>query len=371
MKKITFYVVILLFIVPHCASFAQDQSNEDNRLQKIQSEIADQKQKLKLTRAQEQKALSSLYVIRRDLMRAQHSLSEAKTRVDFNKKRIVDLKSDLSDAQDKVKSKSEELKLRIREIYKSGSGGLLDILFLSRSMSDFINRSYYFGRIIGRDVALIGDIRQQVETIKRSRSELESANVEIKDSVRVIESEKRQIAQTGAEKERVYQSLKVRSREYEKKVRQLEASSYEFEKFIKARAPSRTVSSGRFSWPLRGRLTSPFGYRRHPLWGTISLHTGQDIAAPYGTPIGASDAGEVIFSGWWDGYGKAVVIDHGRGYTTVYGHMSRIYVQAGQKIDKLQVIGLVGSTGFSTGPHLHFEIRINGKPVDPIPFLRQ
>jgi murein DD-endopeptidase MepM/ murein hydrolase activator NlpD len=94
-----------------------------------------------------------------------------------------------------------------------------------------------------------------------------------------------------------------------------------------------------------------------------------DIAAPYGKPITAADKGEVIFSGWWGGYGKALVIDHGRGYTTVYGHMSRIYMQAGQTVDKGQVIGLVGSTGFSTGPHLHFEVRVNGRPVDPSQFL--
>ena len=99
------------------------------------------------------------------------------------------------------------------------------------------------------------------------------------------------------------------------------------------------------------------------------MHTGIDIAAPYGKPIAGADSGEVIYSGWWDGYGKAVVIDHGRGYTTVYGHMSRIYMQTGQKVEKNQVIGLVGSTGFSTGPHLHFEIRYNGKPVDPLAYL--
>ena len=105
------------------------------------------------------------------------------------------------------------------------------------------------------------------------------------------------------------------------------------------------------------------------MWGGISLHTGIDIAAPYGKPISCADSGEVIYSGWWDGYGKAVVIDHGRGYTTVYGHMSRIYAQVGQTVTKGETIGLVGSTGFSTGPHLHFEIRVNGKPVDPMPYL--
>ena len=100
------------------------------------------------------------------------------------------------------------------------------------------------------------------------------------------------------------------------------------------------------------------------------MHTGLDIANKHGTPIRAADAGEVIFSGWWDGYGKAIVIDHGRRTTTVYGHMSRIYKKVGAIVAKGQTIGLVGSTGYSTGPHLHFEVRKNGKPVNPIKFLK-
>jgi murein DD-endopeptidase MepM/ murein hydrolase activator NlpD len=120
---------------------------------------------------------------------------------------------------------------------------------------------------------------------------------------------------------------------------------------------------------LEGRITSRFGYRRDPFWGGRHMHTGLDIANSYGSQIKAADSGEVIFAGWWDGYGKAIVIDHGRSTTTVYGHMSRIYKQVGAVVAKGQVIGLVGSTGYSTGPHLHFEVRLNGKPVNPEPFL--
>jgi murein DD-endopeptidase MepM/ murein hydrolase activator NlpD len=367
-KKITIYALFFVFVLLFHASFGEDLSNEQNRLLKIQSELADQKQKLKLTRAEEQKALSGLYTIQRNLSRAKKSLNEAKVRVDYNQKKMVELKKELADAENKIKEKSKNLRLRIREVYKSGSGGLLDIIFASRSMADFINRTYYFGCLVGRDVELIGSIRQQVEATKRARIQLESANREIKDTLRVIETEKQEIGRAGAEKQRTYQFLKGRRQEYEHRIRELEASSLEFERFIRSRK-STAVSSGRFGWPARGRIVSRFGYRRHPIWGGTHLHTGVDIAAPYGKPINCADSGEVIYSGWWDGYGKAVVIDHGRGYTTVYGHMSRIYMQAGQKVEKNQVIGLVGSTGFSTGPHLHFEIRYNGKPVDPLAYL--
>jgi len=367
-KKISIYALVIIFILIH-ASFGEDLSNEQRKLIRIQSELAEQKQKLKATRAQEQKALNSLYTINRNLYRAKKSLNEAKNKVNYNQKKMVELKKEYESAEGKIKAESKNLKLRIREVFKSGSGGLFDILFGSRSMSDFVNRTYYFGRVVGRDVELIGSIKQQVDTIKSSRVQLESANREIKDTLKVIETEKSEITRASTEKQKTYQVLKSRRHEYEQRIRELEASSKEFERFIQARGRSTAVSSGRIGWPIRGRIVSRFGYRRHPLWGGFSMHTGIDIAAPYGKPIASADSGEVIYSGWWDGYGKAVVIDHGRGYTTVYGHMSRIYMQTGQKVDKNQVIGLVGSTGFSTGPHLHFEIRYNGKPVDPLAYL--
>ena len=369
MKKAIIFTFIIVSILLLLGSFCEEIGSEQKKLLDIKTKLEEQKQKLKLTRAEEQRALSNLYIIRKNLVNAQKNLQDAKGRASYNEKRIIELKRDYIAAERSIKDKSKELERRIVEIYKSGSGSLLEVLFASRSMADFVNRTYYFGRIIAYDAELIGGIKKQVETIKRAKSELEVANREIKGAVAVIETEKRKIAKSSIEKERIYQSLRSRRQEYERRVRELEASSLEIEKFIKSRGVSGAVSSGRFVWPVHGRIVSRFGYRRHPLWGGFHLHSGTDIAAPYGRPIISADGGEVIFSGWWDGYGKAVVIDHGRGYTTVYGHMSRVYVQAGQQIEKGQVIGLVGNTGFSTGPHLHFEIRYNGRPVDPLAYL--
>ncbi|HXF81920.1 MAG TPA: peptidoglycan DD-metalloendopeptidase family protein [bacterium] len=118
-----------------------------------------------------------------------------------------------------------------------------------------------------------------------------------------------------------------------------------------------------FIWPARGRLTSRFGWRR---W---RHHDGIDIAAPYGAPITAARDGVVVFSGWYQAYGRAIIIDHGQGLQTLYGHAARLLVRTGQRVTKGQIIAHVGSTGRSTGPHLHFEVRINGRPVNPIKYL--
>jgi murein DD-endopeptidase MepM/ murein hydrolase activator NlpD len=125
-------------------------------------------------------------------------------------------------------------------------------------------------------------------------------------------------------------------------------------------------TSGQFQWPVNGPVTSGFGYRTHPVLGTQRLHAGVDFGAATGTPIVAAEAGRVVSAGWRGGYGNAVIIDHGGGLATLYGHQSRLAVSAGTSVSRGQVIGYVGSTGMSTGPHLHFELRRNGAPVDPM-----
>ena len=120
---------------------------------------------------------------------------------------------------------------------------------------------------------------------------------------------------------------------------------------------------------MTGQITSPFGWRRSPFGGSPEFHQGLDIAANMGTTIIAPASGTVISSGWYGGYGNYILIDHGGGMATGYGHLSQMFVSAGQQIQKGQAIGAVGSTGASTGPHLHFEVRINGKPVDPAAYL--
>lgn len=124
-----------------------------------------------------------------------------------------------------------------------------------------------------------------------------------------------------------------------------------------------------FLWPARGRVTSGFGIRRHPIFGTPEMHTGIDIGAPSGTPVIASRAGMVVFAAWGEGYGRLVRIDHGGGLTTVYSHLSLISVRVGQIVNPGDIIGQVGSTGYSTGPHLLFEIRVHGLPLDPLKYL--
>jgi murein DD-endopeptidase MepM/ murein hydrolase activator NlpD len=160
-------------------------------------------------------------------------------------------------------------------------------------------------------------------------------------------------------------SLSARERADAEEIDALQAVSAELAARIRAAQANSTVrrGSGALIWPVNAPITSPFGMR----WGR--MHEGIDLGAAYGTPIAAAASGTVIYAGWMEGYGNLTVIDHGGGLSTAYGHQSHIAVSIGEQVAQGQIIGNVGSTGHSTGPHLHFEVRVNGAPVDPLGYL--
>ncbi|MFC1637707.1 murein hydrolase activator EnvC family protein, partial [Candidatus Margulisiibacteriota bacterium] len=331
-------------------------------------------EKLAKTKKEEQAVLGRLAVINKELRRTKSNLYLAQKKIRLNENQIGTLTAELRDSLKDLKNREWSLRGRLREVYKSSGINYLQLFFTSTSMSDFLNRLYFFGKIINFDADLVQDVRTDVRKARQKRAILQTKTIEIKGLALEITDKKNEISEKAEEKEKAYKSLKQRRVEYEAQVAELEKSSKDLEvlilKKIAARKGTKVYGSGRLSWPLRGRMTSRFGYRRHPIWGGRHFHTGIDMAGKFGTAIKAADSGEVIFAGWWDGYGKAVVIDHGRKTTTVYAHLSRIYKTVGAVVAKGQVIGLTGNTGYSTGPHLHFEVRKNGKPVDPMKFLK-
>jgi murein DD-endopeptidase MepM/ murein hydrolase activator NlpD len=350
-----------------------EKADEQEKLQLIQKELKQSQQKLKETKQKQQEELGELVVITQELRSANRKLGRAKEKVKENESKITELTVELRKTQDELDQKSTLLERRVREAYKNGRMNYLDLLIFSQSMSEFLNRLYYFEKIVIRDAGLIRGVKEGLQQTKSQRQALAGRTQEIKQLAIVIAEQKQKITEQAEDKKKVLEELKERRSEYEQKIAELERSSRELEVLIqkkmaeRARAGLKAHGSGVLIWPLQGRITSRYGaYRR---WGGGYRHTGVDVAAPYGTPIYAADAGEVIFSGWWDGYGKAIVIDHGRGRATVYGHMSRLYPSVGATVVKGQTIGLVGSTGYSTGPHLHFEVRKNGTPVNPMPYL--
>ncbi|MBS4912671.1 MAG: peptidoglycan DD-metalloendopeptidase family protein [Veillonella sp.] len=297
----------------------------------------------------------------------------------------------LAEAQARLSKREAVFNKRVRDIYINGRLSYLDVVVGAKDFSDFANRVEMLRRIIDADIKLINSIKTEREEISTRKSILEQ------DRAKVVELEnKAKEAQAVIQQKKDEQTAILNKAQSDKATAEqmeadLQASSNAIRALLQQRQAERAAAAaaaaqagssggggggggwvqgtGQLSWPVNGVITSDFGWRNHPIFGRQILHSGIDIGVDEGTPVHAADGGVVVYSGWMDGYGYAVVIDHGNGMSTLYGHNSDLAVSEGQTVSKGTVIAYAGSTGNSTGPHVHFEVRINGDPVDPQGYL--
>jgi murein DD-endopeptidase MepM/ murein hydrolase activator NlpD len=265
---------------------------------------------------------------------------------------------------------------RLVAIYQRGEVRPIEVLLQSASFADFANRLYLLNHVIARDAQLLEEfetaraeadarrceLNERAQSLARLREKIATERRRTSAERNLTERKKRDLLRDRAAWERALAELEEDSREIEAMLQRLQQTP-------EGQARLAKPWTGELQWPLKGRITSPFGYRRHPIYRVRKMHTGIDIAAPSGTAIRAAGAGEVVHAGRWGGYGKCVIIDHSGGVATLYAHCSSLAVTKGQAVREGQVIANVGSTGLSTGPHLHFEVRRGGRPVDPMSLL--
>jgi murein DD-endopeptidase MepM/ murein hydrolase activator NlpD len=272
---------------------------------------------------------------------------------------------------------------RVVEAYKLGDVDYLDLILASKGFEDFVTRLGFVKRLVDNDDDLVGDLTTARNTVKTQKHEVLVDTVaarKIRDDLKKRNDEllalkaQQQEAAAAAKADRKAKNsalAKVETdiRAWQAQEAQLAAESQGLAGVINGLAGSGDgTSTGSMVWPTSGGVSSPFGWRIHPIFHVRKFHTGIDIGAGYGQPIVAADGGTVIYATWMSGYGNTTIIDHGGGISTLYAHQSRILITSGP-VTKGQVVGYVGSTGYSTGPHLHFEVRVSGNPVDPMGYF--
>ena len=394
MRQYTFktrLVAALLSGVVLCGTPAYIMAEDEDLINQLDS-IQQQMNQQNAAKADAETVIGS---VSEQLRQIEEQLRQATAELSTIKEQRVAVENDitlnerqLAEAQKRLEGREAVFYKRVRDIYINGRLSYIDVVIGSKDFSDFANRLEVLKRIIDSDIMLIGEIKKERAQIEEHKQKLESDRAKLVELEKAALAKQAEIEQKKAERNVVLQKAQNDRATAMQAIEELNASSAQVSAMLKERQAARAAAAaaaqssggqgasdnwvqgtGQLGWPVSGEITSPYGYRVHPIYGTTIYHSGIDIGVDEGTPVHAADGGVVVWSGWMGGYGYAVVIDHGNGLSTLYGHNSELAVDEGQSVAKGQVISYAGSTGNSTGPHVHFEVRANGDPVDPMGYL--
>jgi murein DD-endopeptidase MepM/ murein hydrolase activator NlpD len=364
----------------------------------VRKHIHDVRVKLEIARQKEHQINETIGEVQSRIDTTKSTLSRVNHRLTVLTTMHVQMVARLTRTEDHLVSRRNLLAARLRENYERRQATYAQVLIQSRSVHELLTRGYYVRKIVHSDATLVKDIAADVHSIQRDKKALEEQQREERVLAGQFESQKAVYAADLGKKQTLLATVQEVREQAQDELDELESESNamtsrirELSEVLRQRqealrreairrrqaggkpqtgedqAPELpSVFRGHFIRPVPGRITSGFGMRYHPILHVRKLHTGVDFGAPYGTPIHAAAAGVVLLAGYTRGYGNCIIIDHGGGIATLYGHCSSLGVSEGQSVKQGAVIGRVGATGYATGPHLHFEVRKNGVPVQPL-----
>ncbi len=356
--------------------------NYEQELEQIQQEREETQERIEAVKKQEQEYIQQVELVEEQLLGAlsqlnelNNKLSEAKTEIDKTTIELVLKEQELKDIERELDYKIGILNDRVASLYKNRNTNILEVILTAENFIEFISRLKLMNTIAENDAGIVSGIKDKkmaTLNVKNSIIDLREKQRDHKQQVESLvvqaESKRSEIENIHDEKSSLLSETRANRDALVRMERQLAAKESEVKSILESLRHG-AAPGGRFAWPVSGRLTSGFGYRIHPIFGNRRFHSGIDISAPHGTPIIAAAGGQVVQSGYFGGYGHSIMVYHGGGYATWYAHLSGYNVSVGQNVERGQVIGFVGSTGWATGPHLHFEVRINGNAQNPLDHL--
>jgi murein DD-endopeptidase MepM/ murein hydrolase activator NlpD len=364
----------LVLLFNYALVFADNSLDELKKKQKnaIQ-QMDDTKKEIKNLETQTKDVSSQIEELDKEMDQAVVELEKVEKELDKLNEDINTTLKELEEAEEKIDGKQDTFNSRLRVMYKNGNVGYLEVLLAAANISDFLTRKDMVQSIVNHDVELIKYMKEQRDIIENKKTELQAKRASVEVARSKLQDRQNDLAKATRAKELLMTELQKDLKKAEEQYDKLNKLAKDIEsEIVKRQRVDGPYSGGVMSWPVPGhtRISSPYGYRIHPVFKTKKLHTGIDIPASRGTNVIAAADGTVIYSGSLGGYGKTIMIDHGGGIVTLYGHNSSLVVSEGTEVQKGDTIAKIGSTGISTGPHCHFEVRKNGSYVDPIPWLK-
>lgn len=365
-------VLLIGVIFPVYADNIQEQQR---KLQDVNRQIDQQRSNVNQAKKKEKTVIGQISGLDQDINKTEAEIKQIDERIAFLEKSIAKTEEDIKVSEEALAEQSDILSERLVFIYEEGGDvSYLEVLLSATDIKEFLTRYDFLNMIVEQDVELIKEINKEKKELALKKCDLEIKQKELMNIQTSQISQKEILDSQKEEKQKLLGNVRQEKKALEQALDELERTSRQLETIIRQYQSGSTgsqVGTGVFTWPTPGytQRTSPYGMRLHPILGERRMHTGIDIKAPMGATIVAADSGTVMFAGWMSGYGQVIIIDHANGLSTLYAHQSSFLVSKGTNVSKGQAIGKVGSTGWSTGPHLHFEVRINGTPTNPAGYV--
>lgn len=363
--------------VPPMPAVAATSSSVQSKLDQATKSKKENLAKLNEAKEQKKGQLAEKSVLESEIDILESELSQIDSIIDEAETRIAEKEQEITGYETQIQENDGLFRQRLRAMDESNVTNYIDILLKASSFSDFLARIETINEISAYDQGIIDQMISLKNGVIASKQQVEADKAEQEDARSLVADKKSALDAKVAQKNKIISELESDAAKYEKAYNEAQDQEAALKKQLQSMLSSSSGGGGSyqqtkfvggvFLWPMpaSSNITSEWGYRTHPILGTTKYHSGMDIACPTGSSVLAANAGVVTLAGWNGGYGYCVVIDHGGGLATLYGHNSSLAVSAGQRVTKGQTIARSGSTGMSTGPHLHFEVLKNGSSVNP------
>jgi len=341
--------------------------------EKIDKQIKETESNINKKEKERQKTLAELRSINSSIEKTYNEIEDLENKLTVAENYIDDTQKEITLKEGELAERTEVFENRLRQIYQQGDVNMLEVLFQATSINDLLTRFEFLKRLASNDTDLLTILESERTTLENKKIDLENKKADLIALKTSRETKTQQLQIASARQKDVVKEIESQKESYQKMLNDLEQQSKLVAEAIRRMQSTGGVSPSWLQWPTPGqnRVTSSYGWRIHPINKNKSFHTGVDIASPYGSNIVASANGKVLLAGWQGAYGNTIIIDHGGGLSTMYAHQSKFLVKAGDTVKINQPIGKIGTSGWSTGPHIHYEVRVNGDHVNPMPYLRK